>query len=75
MDWIISRPDLLGGKPCIRGTRLSVELLLELLADGATKGELLHAYPQLTEDGLTAALRYAAELARGDLVVEVSSER
>ena len=75
MDWIVSRPDLLGGKPCVRGTRLSVELLLELLASGATRDEVLAAYPQLTDEGLAAALRYAAELARGELVIEVPTER
>lgn len=75
MDWIVSRPDLLGGKPCVSGTRLSVELILEQLASGATREQILTAYPQLTAEGLAAALRYAAELARGELVAEVPTER
>lgn len=54
---IISRPDLLGGKPCIRGTRLSVEFILELLASGASLEQILEQYPQLTEEALSAALR------------------
>jgi uncharacterized protein (DUF433 family) len=57
-DWIVSRPGLLGGKPCIKGTRISVELVLEVLASGASREDILRAYPQVTADGLTAALRY-----------------
>lgn len=72
-EWIVAQPDVLGGKPCVRGTRLSVELLLELLASGATNEQILAAYPQLTSAGLAAALRYAAELVRGELVTEVNS--
>lgn len=57
---IVSDPTILGGKPTVSGTRLSVALLLELIASGATRDELLESYPQLTPDGLTAALAYAA---------------
>lgn len=67
--WIVSRPDLLGGKPCVRGTRLSVELLLELLAGGATQQEILAAYPDLPAEGLAAALRYAAEAMGSEVAV------
>jgi uncharacterized protein (DUF433 family) len=56
--WIESSPDVLCGKPCIRGTRISVELLLELLAGGAIRDEILEAYPQVTAEGLSAALRH-----------------
>lgn len=62
--WIESSPDVLGGKPCIRGTRISVEFLLELLAGGASRDEILEAYPQVTADGLSAALRYALSTVR-----------
>ena len=72
--WIISRPDLLGGKPCIRGTRLSVDLVLELLAGGATREQILAAYPSLTDEGLTAALRFAAERIREEIVVSSAEE-
>ncbi|WP_136922069.1 DUF433 domain-containing protein [Polyangium aurulentum] len=60
-DWIVSRPGVLGGKPCIKGTRISVELVLEMIASGASREDILRAYPQLTADGLAAALQYAAE--------------
>lgn len=56
--WIESSPDVLGGKARIRGTRISVELLLELLAGGASRKEILEAYPQVTAEGLSAALRH-----------------
>jgi uncharacterized protein (DUF433 family) len=54
--WIVSRPDLLGGKPCIRGTRISVDFLLELLRGGASRQQILAEFPQITEEALVAAL-------------------
>lgn len=60
-DWIVSDPEILGGKPCVKGTRLSVEFLLELAASGATQVEMLASYPQLTSEGLAAAFLYAAQ--------------
>lgn len=52
---IVSDLQILGGKPCVRGTRLSVELLLELAASGATQEQILAQFPQLTPAGLSAA--------------------
>ena len=63
---IVSDPQILGGKPCVRGTRLSVEFLLELAASGATHEQMLTQYPQLTADGLAAAFRYAADVLKGE---------
>jgi uncharacterized protein (DUF433 family) len=63
---IVSDPQTLGGKPCVRGTRLSVEFLLELAASGATQQQILTQYPQLTPDGLAAAFRYAADVLKGE---------
>ena len=65
-DLIVSNPQILGGKPCIRGTRLSVEFLLEIAASGATQEQILAQYPQLTADGLAAAFRYAADVLKGE---------
>ncbi len=62
----VSNPQILDGKPCIRGTRLSVEFLLELTASGATQEQILAQYPQLAADGLAAAFRYAADALRGE---------
>lgn len=67
--WIVSRPDLLGGKPCIRGTRISVDFVLEVLARGESLEAILAAYPSGTEEGLAAALRFAAERVRDEIVV------
>ena len=63
---IVSDPQILGGKPCVRATRLSVEFLLELAASGATQEQILAQYPQLTPDGLAAAFRYAADALKGE---------
>jgi uncharacterized protein (DUF433 family) len=63
---IVSDPQILGGKACVRGTRLSVEFLLELAASGATQEHILAQYPQLTPEGLAAAFRYAADALKGE---------
>jgi uncharacterized protein (DUF433 family) len=59
--YIHSDPEILLGKPVIRGTRLSVEFLLELLAAGWTEDQLLESYPQLTKDSIRAMYAFAAE--------------
>lgn len=55
-------PDILGGKPIIAGTRMSVESVLELLASGISLEEVLKEYPFLTKQDVQAALEYAAKL-------------
>ena len=71
---IVSDPAVLGGKPCIKGTRISVEFVLELFATGAIHEEILRAYPQLTSEDTTEALRYAARSLENEsfLVAEVT---
>jgi uncharacterized protein (DUF433 family) len=54
--------EIMNGQPTIKGTRLTVEHLLEDLAGGLSPDELLEAYPRLTREGLEAALAYAADL-------------
>ena len=54
---ITRTPGILGGKPCVDHTRLSVEFLLELAASGATQKQIFARYPQLTPDGLAAVCR------------------
>ena len=61
---ITTDPNICFGKPCIRGTRIWVSLIVENLADGLAEKELLEAYPQLTPDDIRAALAYAAEVTR-----------
>lgn len=54
-------PKVMLGKPVIRGTRITVELVLRKLAEGMTEGELLEAYPRLTPEEVRAAIGYAAD--------------
>ncbi len=61
-------PRVCGGKPCIRGTRIWVSLILDLMADGATEAMLLAEYPQLTHEDVMATLAFGAEAARGRVV-------
>ncbi|TFH17004.1 MAG: DUF433 domain-containing protein [Lentisphaerales bacterium] len=55
-------PQIMMGKPVIRGTRIAVELLLRKLSEGATEAELLNAYPHLSSEAIHAAMRYAADM-------------
>ena len=60
---IVLDPEVLAGKPVIRGTRLAVEFILELLAAGQSESELLASYPGLTREDILACLSYASYLA------------
>jgi uncharacterized protein (DUF433 family) len=62
LDRITSDPNVLGGRPCIRGQRIRVTDILELLAGGATPAEILADYPYLEAADITATLEYAARL-------------
>jgi uncharacterized protein (DUF433 family) len=68
---IASDPEILGGKPCIRGTRISVEFILELIASGATLDEIVAAYPSLTREDVSSAVQFAANYLRGDSRMEL----
>jgi uncharacterized protein (DUF433 family) len=61
-DRIEINPKVMLGKPVIRGTRITVELLLRKLGEGATEDDLLDAYPRLTPEDIRAAIRYAADV-------------
>ena len=60
-EHIVTDPKVMLGKPTIRGTRITVELVLRKLAEGATESDLQDAYPHLTRDAIHAAIEYAAE--------------
>ena len=71
MDWherIIIDPEILVGKPVIRGTRLAVEFILDLLAQGWTEAELLRNYPGLTQGDIRACLAYASATLKAEKV-------
>jgi uncharacterized protein (DUF433 family) len=61
-------PDTLSGKSIIKGTRLAVEFILELLANGWTTEKILKKYPQLKEADITAVLKYATEVMKEEKV-------
>jgi uncharacterized protein (DUF433 family) len=71
MDWqdrIVVNPDVLVGKPVIKGTRIAVEFLMELLANGWTHEQILHSYPHLKQEDIQAALHYATEVLKQEHV-------
>ena len=68
LDRISINPAVCGGKPCIRGTRIWVSLVLDLLASGMSEAELLTEYPSLLHDDVLAAIAYGAEAARERMV-------
>lgn len=61
-------PNICFGRPCIRGTRIWISLILENLADGISFDEILAAYPQLKNDDIRAAIAYGAEISRERIV-------
>jgi uncharacterized protein (DUF433 family) len=62
-NWrVISNPNILLGKPVIKGTRISVESIIKKLAEGMTNDELLEAYPSLNKEDIMAALSYSADV-------------
>ena len=69
---IVSNPALMMGKPVIAGTRITVELVLEKMAAGETIEQILEAHPRLTREGIQAALAFAAEALRADVIYPVS---
>ena len=60
-DRITSDPDVLGGKPAVKGTRLSVEFVIELMAEGWTEADIMKNYPRLTTEDIRACLAYARD--------------
>jgi uncharacterized protein (DUF433 family) len=68
---ISSDPALMMGKPVIAGTRITVELILEKLAAGETVEQILQAHPRLTQAAIHAALAFAAENLRADVIYPI----
>ena len=68
---IVSNPHVMMGKPVIAGTRITVESILEKLAAGESIEQILDAHPRLTEDGIRAALAFAANALRADVTYPI----
>lgn len=64
---ITTNPEILGGKPCVRGTRISVELILEMFATGASIESVVELYPFLEKEDVVQALLFAANAMRSPL--------
>jgi uncharacterized protein (DUF433 family) len=75
-DRIEINPKVMMGKPVIRGTRLTVELILRKLSEGAGEEDLMESYPRLTREDIQAAIRYAADtLAHEETIILSSTKR
>jgi uncharacterized protein (DUF433 family) len=70
---VISDPNIMMGKPVINGTRVTVELIIEKLAAGETPDQILAAHPRLTQQSIQAALAFAAEVLRADVVYPIAA--
>ncbi len=71
MERITANKDILGGKPIIKGTRISVEFILELLASGVNETEILRDYPHLAKEDIKACLEYAARSMKNEILVDL----
>ena len=69
---ITARTDVLGGKPIIRDMRISVELILSLMSQGASQEELLQDYPELEPEDIRACIAYAHTVIAGDTLAPIS---
>jgi uncharacterized protein (DUF433 family) len=72
-DRIEINPKIMLGKPVIRGTRITVELLLRKLSEGASEADLLEDYPHLTANDVRAAIKYAADVVAHEEVITASA--
>ena len=68
---VVSDPKVMMGKPVIAGTRITVELILEKLAAGETPEQILEAHPRLKREAIQAALAFAAEALRSDVIYPI----
>jgi uncharacterized protein (DUF433 family) len=72
-EMVVSNPDVMMGKPVIAGARITVELILEKLAAGETVEQILEAHPRLNEGAIRAALAFAPEALRSDVIYPVET--
>ena len=75
MSWqerIVINPEILVGKPTIKGTRLAVEFIIDLLAEGWNEAEILENYPGLTTEDIQACLSYASVMLKNEKVYPLS---
>jgi uncharacterized protein (DUF433 family) len=68
-------PEVMLGKPVIRGTRIPVELILRRISEGATEADLIASYPHLTRDDIRAAVAFAADAIAHQEILEIASSK
>lgn len=76
MSWqerIVVDPETLVGKPVVRGTRLSVELIVDLLGQGWSEADVLRSYPKLTAEDIQACLKYASAVMQSEKIYPLPS--
>lgn len=73
MKEIVSQSDIMGGKPVIAGTRITVEHILSCMAAGQSVERLMEDYPDLTREGIAAALEYARESVQMERLMRIAS--
>jgi len=71
-NFLISDPNILLGKPVIKGTRMTVELILQKLSEGASIDQLLEAYPSLKKEDVLAVLAYASDIVSNETIIAVA---
>ncbi len=72
-DRIVIDPEILVGKPVIKGTRIAVEFVVDLLAQGWTESEILENYPGITREDIQACLKYASAILHSEKVYPIKS--
>jgi uncharacterized protein (DUF433 family) len=70
---IISDPNILGGKPIIKGTRISVEMILEFISSGASIDDIVKTYPHLSKESVSDAIKYATEYLKNEILLEIKT--
>ena len=73
-DYLVSNPAICSGQLCARGTRVLVTNILDSMAEGATREEILKSYPSLRPEHIDAAIAYAAELAHEESLLPLRAE-
>lgn len=71
-NFIISNPEIMLGKPVIKGTRITVELILEKFANGETVEQIIESHPHLTREAIQAAVAFAVEVLKCDIVYPIT---
>ncbi len=71
-DYIVIDPEIHHGEPCIKGTRVPVAVIVGSIADGMTIDEIINEYPQLNRETVRAALAYAADMVRQDILLPLA---